>query len=452
MRSPDRLRFARLVLPLLAAAASALLACAAGPARADDTLPDPPSHARFTPAGAMGPIATGEVPVIDCTRGRCPELRIAGDAPATTPRGKPDRFRGFADASLREDPRTGRLWMAYSWPNVHRPERGVEVPGVDIHLASSDDGGRRWTFRGALWPSRPARDRGGRGEPGYLDEEVANLLPVVGSVPGGEAGARVQWYGVRLSYFVPRDGGYGRRPPSSFHLRIGRADSPPALAHAPTAVLGSARTDPAWGVDVDLAALAPEVGHCMLWNEPALYHEGGELFLALRCLAFDRSGAPRLDRSDLVVFATHARGPAPRWRWRYVGTLAGAREARELGGEGLTQLEIARGPGGGLLAILTPDAWSPRLGFVHHGCRVVAIASMDPPRLARDARGRLDLRGAVNASDQAPDGPGSCGYESASQTGVVLARRHKRRGRMTSSLHATGLHPAPDDAGLHGAR
>jgi hypothetical protein len=202
---------------------------------------------------------------------------------------------------------------------------------------------------------------------------------------------------------------------------------------------------------VNLASLSPDVRHCAIWNEPALHFEGDELFLALSCMAF-RGKIPDMARNDLVLFATRPEGVPRAWKWRYVGRLSGSAEARELGAERLTQIDLANARDGRLLAIVTPDTWSASLSdFVHHGCRLVEVTSLDPPRLARDERGRLRVRAHIEASDAGDEGTAACAYEPDSDTGVILGKRSKRGAgmggatgqgvSMTASLHRTGLHP-----------
>lgn len=389
--------------------------------------PSSPSSADPTPTPGPG--------IVDCrASAACPELAIAGDAPSRLPSGAASPFRGFADPSLRHDPATGTQWLAYSWPSLHANGDGTTAPAVSTHLARSDDDGRSFRFVGELWPSTPARDLGG--EPGYVDHEVPNLLPVVG-------GGAVTWFGVRLEYFVPERGGFAARPFDSFRLRLARASSPPALAAATAATLGTARTALGWDPgQTDLSALADAVADCAMWNEPALHHVGDTLYLVVRCLRFE-AGVPRVERSDLVVFAAPAGPDVRRYSWRYAGRLASAEEARELGGGGLTQIDLARGRDGRLLAIVSPDDWSETHGeFVHHGCRVVEVDSLDPPRLARDAAGRLRVRAVVTASDQGPLGPGACAYAPTAALGVLLTRRAiGGSAALVASLHSTGLHP-----------
>ncbi|MBX7159422.1 MAG: glycoside hydrolase [Acidimicrobiia bacterium] len=388
------------------------------------------------PSGTLpsGAVANGQT--VDCRGdGSCPELVVEGDPPATLPSGAPAPLRGLSDATIRRDPVTGVVWMAYSWPSVH-VDGGRRSTRVETHLARSDDDGRTWHSAGPLWTAAPATDPV-TGSTGTIDHEVPNLLPVTDSTAG-----TTRWVAARLDLFVPDGGTLRRRPPSSFRIAVLAAPDPMALAAAEPAVLGSAATDAGWGVDVDLTDLDDALARCTLWNEPALHHEGGTLFLAVRCLPLGRDGTPDVAAGSLEVFATEPDGEPGTWRWRYAGRLAGAEEAAELGGDGLTQLELATSRDGTLLAIVTPDRWHrAEQEFVHLGLRVVEVTSLARPALARDADGRLVVRAAVTASDLEPLGPGAGTYEPSAAVGIVLMRRDIGRGQLVASLHDTGLHP-----------
>jgi hypothetical protein len=385
---------------------------------------------------------------MDCAGAACPELRVEGDRYDTLPGGQPSPFRGFADPSIRQDPDGRRLWMAYSWPHVMRPDgrrrasRSRGTAAVEAHLASSDDGGTRWRFRGVLWAAAAATAPGG--EPGHTSYEVANLLP-------HQTRSGVVWYAARAAYFLPDGGGFAGRSPQSFRIEVLRAPSLAALTNAVPARLGAAAAGGAWTVDVNLATLSPEVRHCSIWNEPALHMREGELYLALSCMAF-RGRTPDMTRNDLVVFATRPDGEPRRWTWRYAGRLATAADAKALGAERLTQIELARGRDGTLLAIVTPDRWDQRRGdFVHEGCRVLEVESLRSPALARDASGRLRVRAEIVASDAGAHDTAACGYDAASSTGIVIGRRSKenvglggasgRGAEMSVTLHRTGVRP-----------
>lgn len=398
-------------------------------------------------AALLPPWASAEPLRTDCAR-NCAERTVQGDAPATLPDGRPSPFRGLADANVRRDPSDGTLWMAYSRAGVAVPEkRGLRAargrPEVAIHLARSHDQGASWTLAGALWPPTPARAPDGAS--GHFSHEVVNLLPVV------QAG-RTQWYGTRLDYFLPDVGGFRQRPPGSFRLVLMRAETPLRLAQAPSVRLGAMAADPAWGADFNLATLSPQTQHCQLWNEPALHFDNGELLMALSCMAF-RGRTPDMARNDLVMFATRPDGDPAQWRWRFAGQLAGAAEAHEFGAQRLTQIELAHGQDGALLAIVTPDTWdTERDDFAHHGCAVVELAREGSGwRFARTPDGHLRVRARVSASDAGPEGTAACAYDPADKGGVLLGRRVKtgaalgsarsNSAEMVMQLQASGIRP-----------
>lgn len=383
----------------------------------------------------------------DCIGSACPSIKIVGDSVSTLPSGEVSPFSGLADPSIRRDPVSGDLWMAYSWPNIRVAGKSEKrrlfrrnrsgMPGVDIHLARSQDAGRNWRFYGKLWSAMSATSSDG--ESGHMGHEVANLLPV--NTPEGTL-----WYGARLQYFLPDEGGFRDRPVSSFRILVGAARTPAGLSDGPVARLGSMKTDDRWGMDVNLASLSPQTRHCMLWNEPALYHDGNELYLALSCMAF-RGKSPDMGKNDLVVFATNASGTPSQWRWRFAGKLAGVSEAKELGGERLTQVELAKGRDGKLLAVVTPDTWESG-DFIHHGCRVVEVDTTGGTlKLARDGSGHLKVRATILASDAGSAGTAACSYDPSSETGVIITKRIKEGGAVSharllrATLHRTGIHP-----------
>ncbi|MBV6395406.1 MAG: hypothetical protein HFACDABA_00982 [Anaerolineales bacterium] len=391
----------------------------------------PPPQSETQPASA-------NAPTLDCFEGNpiCPQIIIAGDSDSRLPNGELSPFRGFADPTIRQDPQSGRIWMAYSWPNVHVLGPLEVVPGVDIHLAHSDDGGATWTYDGDLWSSYADTDRGGDGAPGFTDHEVANLLPI-------QNASGLTWIGARLDYFLPTSGGFKERPIGSFRLVLTQADTPQQLRDAPSVTLGSSLTSPGWGVDFYLSSLDASLNRCSLWNEPALFYENETLYLVVRCLAYSRTTSlPLMDQSDLVVFSARPVGDVKSWQWSYLGVLAGSNEARELGGDGLTQVDLAKGTDGALLAVITTDAWSnAERDFIHYGCLVVEVESLDPPALKRDGNGNLIVRAVATASDQLPLGPGACSYDPASATGVLIVRREKVEGYMVAGIFTTGLKP-----------
>lgn len=418
---------------------SVVAACAGsdGGTAAPSSIPPQRAHEPSGDAGEPVGATTAPVTTMDCVGGAdCPELAVEGDPPAVLPSGAPAPLRGYSDPTLRREPDGGPVWMAYSWPRSHVGSDGNRSTRVETHLARSDDDGRRWQTVGSLWSATPATDPVS-GRSGWTDHEVPNLLPVVDGSEGSTT-----WVGARLDLFVPDGGGLASRPLSSFRIVLVRADTPQSLASGPSATLGAAATDPRWGVDQDLVALDESLTRCAAWNEPALHHADGTLYLALRCLALDDTGTPDVVASTIEVFATEPEGEPSSWTWRHRGRLAGHDEAAELGGDGLTQIDFALGDDGALLAIITPDGWSSdHREFVHHGLRVVEVDSLDDPRLARRGDGTLAVRAEVTASDLAPLGPGAGAYEATAATGIILMRRQIGEASLVASIHDTGVHP-----------
>ncbi|MBA4072448.1 MAG: hypothetical protein C0497_11515 [Gemmatimonas sp.] len=366
---------------------------------------------------------------MDCvaTNPSCPELIPVGDAPYVLPNGNQANARGFADPSMRRDPSTGTLWMAYSWPAMSFQSATQGAVTVSNHLARSVDGGATWLFVRSLWTSSAATDAGGA--PGYMNQETVSLAPRA-------TAAGTMWYSARLQYFTtPADG----PDASSFVIRVASASSPELLASAADAALGGAATATYWHADANLSSLSPDLARCV-YNDPGLLARGDTLYLAVECQVFEPSGE-RPDKEFVAVFSTLPSGAPRTWSWRYLGKLASASEAAELGGQSLLQTDLVVAQDGTLLAIMSPSAPGAPLAQ-HFGCRVVEVASLASPRLARDNTGRLRVRASVTMSDMAATGsPGSCGYDPASATGIVIARRVLGPGQLVSSLRRTGLRP-----------
>lgn len=390
----------------------------------------PASIETQTPLASVSPIT------LDCVADlpNCPQIEFVGETPAVLPNGAESPFRGYADPTIRHDPKTGDLWMAYSAPNLYAINNNRPVPGVEIHLASSKDNGETWEYQGVLWGVLPMNNPTNN-EAGYINHEVANLLPI-------QTEAGILWYGIRLDYFLPEKGAFNNRPFDSFHLVMAQADSPAELANTKTVILSTNQTAPEWNAVLNLAALSPDLARCDMWNEPALHFKNGELFLALRCLVFGANGIPKVEQSDLVIFAAKPASNIHELQWRYVGVLASDAEAEELGGDGLTQIDLALGADAQLLAIVSPDAWSnAEKDFVHFGCQVVEVESLDPPALKRDSNGNLQVRATITASDLPALGPAACTYDPASKTGIIIGRRIKQTSFMEVWLHSTRINP-----------
>ncbi len=376
--------------------------------------------------------ATAPQSHFDCLGdGACPEITIQGDPVATLPDGSLSPFRGTADPSIRKDPTTdNKFWLSYSWPTVHTQANGKLVPAVDIHLASSIDGGKSWQSQGPLWPSTAATDPVHNNAPGYTVHEVSNLLPVSNN-------GSVNWYGARWTYFVPEDGGYKSLETtgkSSQRMEIMQASTPMGLSTAQVSILGGASTSPSWGtIDTNLSTLSPELKSCD-FLEPALYYDSSTLYMSLTCFQI-----------GVVVFSTQPTGDIHSWKWKYNGVLMPNANASKLGlngASGFTQGELAKDSKGQLVAIMSPsNKASASVGLNHFGCWIFAVQSLDSPSLAVDSSGKLQIVATVTASDLGAAGPGSCGYDPASATGVIIARRHLNEKPATTAIYQTSFNP-----------
>lgn len=355
----------------------------------------------------------------DCRadRGTCPIVTIAGDPPAQIAHYGPAPFRGHADPSIRSDPRTGTIWMSYSWVSTIASPSWLGKPdidiGVSVHLARSDDGGRSFRFVKIIWGTESGRYEGRNG---YAGHEVSTISP---AGPG--------WAALDLRYFNPR--GHGNDfVPDSLHFEFITAREPAGLSPAHPMRLGGTLTSAEWRPFVDLSKLSGRF--CPVWTEPSLIEESTTLYLLAQCKVPDD---PK--RGFLGLFA-RAGGS-----WRWIGELTGISDAEALGGNELTQADIVRGRAGGLELLVTPnlvDGVAER----HRGCVVVPIRSLDPPRLARGPSGAPQVLIRIASSDSEQNGPGACAYDPASSTGILLVRRERGPTHgVTFSIHATGLRP-----------
>lgn len=397
--------------------------------------------------------AADEIVRLDCTPVTHPQITIRGHDVSRYPNGLPAGFRGFADPCVRHDPDASVLWLAYSWPHMQHMggDRRDFVVGVETHLASSDDGGKTWRHVKALWPRTPAsytnRDTK-RKQQGFISHEVPNIVRC-------EIDGKPRWVGARLDYFLGRKGSYKARDNRSFVLRIMAAATPPQLTDAQPVTFGHAMSSPDAQVDINLTTLSRDFPAAFIPNEPALHWRDGRLYLTFVCMTFARAGQPDFAKSFIPVFSTQPKGDVGDWDWRYHGQLAARREANDLGGEALTQIELATARDGQLLALLTPETWDAGKarefggdafgGILHHECVVVEVASLDKPALARRSDGLLAVRAVLHSSTQSDHGPGAAGYDSHSVTGVLFTLRHMRLGGrlkdLSWTLHPTGLHP-----------
>jgi hypothetical protein len=276
-----------------------------------------------------------------------------------------------------------------------------------------------------LWLAERTVDE--TGAAGWTNSEAVSLAP-------RQSAAGTTWYSLREQYFVQDDGAI---QVSSFRLKLAAATSPDALGNAEELTLGNDLTRAHWKPDLDLSTLASELTGCTLHDAALLYYHDA-LYLAAECSRYLESPQP-VEQEFVALFSTRPNGAPRTWNWRYLGKLGGYAEALELGGQELLQTDLAVGADGNLLAIFSPG--TPNLPLADHfGCRVVEVASLEPPRLARDTQGKLRVRASVTATDLLPEGPGACAYDASLVTGVAIVRRMQHPG-LVVSLHASGLRP-----------
>ena len=400
-------------VPALLAALLAVTACKAGPAEPPPVEPPPEEPP----------------PSVNCVGQACPALLVPGDPYQVNP-----DFHGYADPSIRKDPASNTLWLSYSFPH-YKVVGGTPVPSVSIHLARSADSGRSWTFVKRLFEPTPMANPANPAQPGFLDHETINLAPVV------RGGSRF-WAAVRLNYFIPQVGGFASRPNNSFHISVVTAPAPEDLTDGPVARIGGALTHASWSTHATL--IPPDLqSAAFFWNEPALHYDAGldRLYLVMVAFVYE-AGLPVMERNDVYVYATTPAGDPRTWTWSYKGKLVSGAIAAELGGERMSQTDVAVGRDGKLLLIATPDDWNAARGdFNHKGCKVVEIQSLETPALARDADGKLRVRAVITASDANDLGSGASAYDPNSETGILFTKRVKTPASLTASIHSTFLRP-----------
>ena len=367
--------------------------------------------------------ATAQIPAaFDCRAddGRCPELVIAGDPPFSLPGLGLSPFRGFADPSLRRDPKTGVLWLSYSWVSLFaapgsvpgKPDLDV---GVSIHLARSDDDGRSFQHVTNIWESEAEVDKGAAG---YSGHEVSTISPTASG-----------WAALELRYFNPRGHGNDFKP-NSFRFELAEGEGPEKLATDHASRLGGPLTGEVWRPFSNLSQIAGVGLGCPVWTEPSLFFDQGVLYLLAQCKTPSNPA-----RGFLGVFERQTDG------WRWVGRLTSQLDASALGGNELTQAELSKSRDGSLLLVVTPNIVVGR--DEHHlGCAVLTVASLNPPRLKQGVTGGPDIRARISSSDSAQNGPGACSYDPTSTSGILIVRRifSQQRG-VVFSIHATSVNP-----------
>ena len=358
----------------------------------------------------------------------CTEINLGSTDPYSTT----GAFAGYADASVRQDPLTGTLWMAYSWPHTI-PSGTPGVAGtqvLDTHVAFSTNGGQSWTYKGALYTSQAVTNPV-TGNTDYTAHEVMNLLPqVVNGV--------TWWYGIHATYNVPQNsgGGPGLEPYTkrwAIAMAPGTAATGPmGLASATLQYLGESNgTYPQyWPVSVNLSSLDPEVSGCSQFYEPALILSNNNLNLFLDC--YPNGGDP----AHLfygVFTASDPQDNAANWKWTYVkqGSIKFANQSDAVsvgsylapGATYITQMDIAPSKNPGILLAIMTAAYNNASGKVSLGCAAAELASIVPPRFVYNSQGQVQVDAFLTSPDSQDAGPGSCTYSPYSATGMILAHR-----------------------------
>lgn len=398
---------------------------------------DPPAEGGTSAGGS-----TPQTITFDCTDGlACPQIVAAGDPAYTLPNTTdPGPFSGLADPSLRKDPDSSRLWMSYSYVGLHLDGAFpyIVTPYVSVHLAYSDDNGKNWQHSAGIWESSAGIDQGATTDNGYSIHEVSTMTPF-------SRNSSTEWFGLHLRYFLKQGDPIEKRKGDSFHYRLARGAAPAVLGTGTEAVLSNPLTAAGWGPDLNLTTLAPELSVCDLWGEPALFQEGSKLYLLAECIALDFSTNPatrQYNEEFNAVFATDVTADLAAFNWQYVGKITtNAEDAAALGVNVLTQVDIARARDGRMILIVTPTNDTSGGSVNHQGCRVLEIASLDPPQLVHNNDGSLRVRADIRSSDS--ESAGLCAYDPASDTGIILVRTHIDLGvpEVSWQMHSTGIHP-----------
>ncbi len=387
-------------------------------------------------ASGDGCVTDASVPRVDCTQGSaaCPALEPVGETLA------PDAsaaFHGAADPSVRQDPTSTRIWLAYSYPHVQTTtgtDGGPQASFVsESHLAYSDDFGQTFIYDPAINPMFASSADPADAEAGTPAGAIAseNASFVRGMLNGGAL-----WYAVRTSYIAQPTPGLDPKP-NSRHFRVSSVTDPTSfreLNFGLEQTLGLSRISP---VDVDLDVVAGgALADCTALDDPGIYFDSGKLYVAAQCVS-------NAAKDRIVLFSTIPTGTARTWAWNYVGVMADTQITKDLVSQlgldpavsSLHQTDIARGRDGKLIAIVSPTKNQNNVG-----CVALEMTSLDPPVFARGCDGKLSVRAYATASDQ-PNGQSSCGYDPSSATGMLLTRRPEASGTAGFSIRKTGLYP-----------
>lgn len=399
-----------------------------------------------------GPVATTpNIPVPPPTPGICsttstPCVSIASLQTAD-PYPTSGGFVGYADATIRQDPQSGYLWMAYSWLHVTTgstaPPCVAGIQGVNTHLAYSTNGGVTWLYYGPLFTDACVTDPITPANSDYTSREVVNLLPqVVGGV--------TYWYMFAQEYYLVNSAGHTQVSGSiRWYVAIaaGTASTGPSgLASATNyEYLGTPSTNATgWPYAQNLSTLASDVNVCHAYFEPWLNLPGGTtLYLGLDC---QNSGGAF---PFYAQFSTPNPQGVGNWIsnppvWSYVGggaattPFATAAQAQTLctllttatvcnaNQVYITQMDVAPSSNSAnQVAIYSLVYLNP--AKISLGCMVsplvVSAGNVVYPAAFQTSGGNIITSVTLTSPDSTTTGPGSCTYSPFSSTGVILAHK-----------------------------
>jgi hypothetical protein len=377
---------------------------------------------------------------LTCGTSACPTLSISGDPQSSS--SCPPCFTGYADPSMRRDPVVGssnangtNLWMLYSWPETITTSTEV----VEIHLASSSDGGNSWTYNSTIWPSTYNSTTNQ-----YSSHKVANFWPYTNG----------NWYAVHLEYFVTPGNTIAYSVPDG-NLVTTVATSPANLATATSQNLYYSTLN-TLVLDATGVTTACQGGYNIhgspqgSWGEPAITVQSGTAYLITMCVS------PNFTNSQYYVFSsTDLTNLAPS-NWAYYGgpfdlatfSSASAANATLLGtpyyssATFLTEFDVAQRADNTLVAVITPAYINGSGVEVQDGCIAVpfTLASGSSQPFGTYVATLTDYYSDGSGSDKI-DGPNACTYEPTSLTGMLIVRRLLATGTFLVSMLDSGIMP-----------
>jgi len=347
-----------------------------------------------------------ETQVFDCTANTpdCPSIEIAGDERPDAVEGI-TTFRGYADPSLRTDPVTGELWLSYT--------KVENQAGLFTHLAKSSDGGNSWEFVRTINAPEFVVFEGDNYKSSY---EVSTFTP----------SANGSWYYTWIYYLRDKNG----RPPRSIKFDVTSASSLSQIPNSPRIFVGGNAMSSEYQPQVNLS-MVPGAPNCAVWTEPSLLEQYGVLYLLAECV-----------HNEYSIFSAIPGADAKDLDWRYVGQIENIAPEVHSDAEFMTQGDVAMAKDGSLLYIFTPTSLIEG-GDIHYGCYVAELESLANPTIMRISSGEPLLRAIITDSSAGPLGPGACGYDKNSDSGIVFIRREFDLANkdVRFFMHATGIHP-----------